>query len=77
MSDLTNKFRRKDKREAYERALTTISVYGLSKLNQPDTQSKLTNGIHRHFPTLDYAHARQVAAKAIRVMRGRRIRGEW
>lgn len=62
--DKTNRFKRQDKREAYEHALELARKQ--ERLDQLAIAKQLD-------PNLSREDRRQVAAKAIRVVRGRRI----
>lgn len=67
MTDKTNRYRREDKRDAYEVALSLAEQQ--DELTHPDAYLTIFKQLD---PNLDREARRQVAAKAVRVIRGRR-----
>ena len=71
----SNRYRRLDKREAFEDALDKAGRYLDEALfDAPNSAFTLINYVHNTTPSLTYAEARDIAAKALRVERGRRIK---
>lgn len=72
MTDRTNRYRRQDRRDAYEKALKLAKA--MEELKHPEAFLEIFKQLD---PNLSREGRRQVAAKAVRVVRGRRIAQQY